>query len=180
MYTYRTLPKGGEITSTIDGRISSERHPSHNSAGRVSLKLKSSEMAKQEDSLMEEITDNNMTHDTVQVKIENLQKVSDEYTEMKRQKMDGDESSVYNTVDLYDEHESQVRQEPLFPTIKEKTQEEVVEDPPQITVEDEFIPIGARGKVHWNFAITAASTDAEINAQGPGSLTNAVIQVEKC
>ena len=54
-----------------------------------------------------------------------------------------------------------------------------MEDPPQITVEDEFIPIGARGKVHWNFAITAASTDAEINAQGPGSLTNAVIQVDK-
>ena len=38
---------------------------------------------------------------------------------------------------------------------------------------------GIVGKVHWTFVITAASTDDEINVEGPGGLTNAVIQVEK-
>ena len=49
----------------------------------------------------------------------------------------------------------------------------------EISAEEEFIPISARGKVYWKFAITAAITDARIDSKGPGSLTNAIIQVKK-
>ena len=52
-------------------------------------------------------------------------------------------------------------------------------EPPPVTAEEEFIPIGARGKVQWEFVLTAATTYDKINAERPGSLTNAVIQVEK-
>ena len=58
-----------------------------------------------------------------------------------------------------------------MPTIAEKIQEETPEeDPPVTTVDREFIPIGARGKLQWIFVLTVASTDEEINAQGPGRL----------
>ena len=52
-------------------------------------------------------------------------------------------------------------------------------DPPPVTAEDEFIPIGAREKVQWKLILTAVTTDDKINAKGPGRLTNALIQVEK-
>ena len=45
-----------------------------------------------------------------------------------------------------------------------------------ITKEEEFIPIGARGQPQWKFVLTRDMTDSEISKQGPGSLTNAVIQ----
>ena len=99
--------------------------------------------------------------------------------EQKRQRLDEDNSTTYNTVELYRDNEYHATQDAPMPTIEENTPEEpIVVDPTAIRTEEEFIPIGARGKVHWTFAITAASTDEEINAQGPGSLMNAVIQVE--
>ena len=67
-----------------------------------------------------------------------------------------------------------------MPTITENPQEEWTKvEPPIIAEEEEFIPIGACGKVTWTFVLTAATTDDEIVKQGPGSLTNAVIQVEE-
>ena len=67
-----------------------------------------------------------------------------------------------------------------MPTILEKPHQDLTEDePPIIYVEEEFIPIGARSKVHWSFVLTAGTTDDDIYKQGPGSLTNVVIQVEK-
>ena len=117
-------------------------------------------------------------HDTVEVKIENLKKVYDEYAEKKRQKLDGDDSLVYDTVELIDDDE-QPQQEKTLATIEETGQNKEADDPNIITAEEEFISIGARGKVQWTFNITADTTDEEIAGQGPGSLTNAVIQVEK-
>ena len=121
---------------------------------------------------------NDSTHDTVEVKIENLKKVCDEHAEKKRQRLDGDESSVYDTVDLIDD-EDRPQQEATLEVIDETGQTEVAAAPTIITAEEEFIPVGPRGKVSWTFNITAATTDDEIAGQGPGSLTNAVIQVEK-
>ena len=121
---------------------------------------------------------NVLTHDTVEVKIENLKKVYDEHAEKKRQRLDGDESSVYDTVDLIDD-DDRPQQESTLDVIEETGQTKVVAEPTIITAEDEFIPVGPRGKVSWTFDITAVTTDEEIAKQGPGSLTNAVIQVEK-
>ena len=65
--------------------------------------------------------------DTVKVKIENLQKVCTEYTNQKRQKVDGsDKSTSYNTVDLYGNNEHAGRPEPMI-TITE-SQEAPEED----------------------------------------------------
>ena len=146
------------------------------------------------------------TPELVKIKIENLQKVCTEYSDQKRQNIDNaDNSTSYNTVDLYDNN-NYVKKSPnnvSMPTIEEPNKEpaddkstgkfleeetnhveettQEVENAvnlPPVTAEDEFIPIGARGKVHWKFVLTAATTDKDISGKGPGSLTNAVIQVE--
>ena len=68
---------------------------------------------------------------------------------------------------------------PMPPIVEHAQGEPGGDDPPLISPEEEFVPIGARGKVHWDFVLTAATADSEIATQGPGSLTNAVIKVEK-
>lgn len=128
-----------------------------------------------EDGKGEEGKTSELTH----VSIENLQHVDEEYSDLKRQKTDGDNSTTHNTLDLYGDNEYFSNQGSPMPTIAEKPQDDSIDDPPMIMAEEEFIPIGARGKVEWKFVLTAATTDQEINGQGPGSLTNAVIQVEK-
>ena len=64
--------------------------------------------------------------------------------------------------------------------VEETTQEvaNAVNLPP-VTDEDGFILIGTQRKVHWKFVLAAATTDKDISGEGPGSLTNAVIQMEK-
>ena len=117
-------------------------------------------------------------YDTVEIKIENLQKVQEEESEQKRQRIDGDNSTAYKTVDLIGENDSASAAQ--MSIIDEHAADTEIEQEPQaVTAEEEFIPVGARGKVHWTFAITAATTNDEIKNEGPGSLTNAVIQVEK-
>ena len=129
-----------------------------------------------EDQNMEDV----LTSEQGQVDIENLQEVHQSSTEAKRQKTDGDNSTTHDTIDLYGDNEYHKNLEASMPPIEETEQDEADdEEPPEITAEEEFVPIGARGKVHWDFALTAVTTDDEIAKQGPGSLTNAVIQVEK-
>ena len=120
----------------------------------------------------------------VAINIKGLAKVCEEYAD-KRQKNEESEISSkasYTLDDLYgDNGVPPANKGSAIPSITEnsgtdKTEEE---DQPEIRAEEEFIPIGARGKVQWKIAITAVTTDAEINSQGPGSLTNAVIQVKK-
>ena len=48
-----------------------------------------------------------------------------------------------------------------------------------ITKDEEFIPIGARGRPQWKFILTRDMTDSQIFKQGLGGLTNTVIQAEK-
>ena len=122
---------------------------------------------------------NNEGQQSMTVKLEVLQKVSNDYSDLKRQKLDSD-STTCNTMDLYGDNEYHKGLKTPMPTIEEKQQDDRREDePPMIPAEEEFIPIGAKGKVHWAFTITAVTTDDEIKEQGPGSLTNAVTQVEK-
>ena len=109
--------------------------------------------------------------DTVKVKIENLQKVCTEYSNQKRQKVDStDDSTTYNTVDLYGNNEHAglppdtmltitEPQEALEDNASEKgttkpdgavitPESENAIDLTAILAEEEFIPIGSRGKVH--------------------------------
>ena len=58
--------------------------------------------------------------DTAQVKIENLQKVCEDYSEQKRQRVDEDNSTTYNTVELYGDNEYHATQDAPMPTIEEK------------------------------------------------------------
>ena len=90
---------------------------------------------------------NDSTHDTVEVKIENLKKVYDEHAKKKRQRLDGDESSVYDTVDLIDD-EDRPQQEATLEVIDETGQTEVAAAPTIITAEEEFIPVGSRVRCH--------------------------------
>ena len=119
------------------------------------------------------------TPDSVKIKIENLQKNCMDYSDQKRQKIDdADDSTSYNTVDLYGDNEYvQKSPEKVSLPIIEEPNEALTEDPPEdkslednmqqgnettqeigdaanlspATAEDEFIPIGAHGKVHWIF-----------------------------
>ena len=117
--------------------------------------------------------------DSAQINIENLQQVNAEASDLKRQKLDGD-STTCNTMDLYGDNEYHKGLDNSMPTIEETKKDDRQDDAPPLTpAEEEFIPIGAKGKVHWAFTITAATTDDEINAQGPGALTHAVTQIEK-
>ena len=67
----------------------------------------------------------------------------DEHAEKKRQRLDGDESSVYDTVDLIDD-DDRPQQESTLDVIEETGQTKVVAEPTIITAEDEFIPVGPR------------------------------------
>lgn len=118
------------------------------------------------------------TFDTIAIKIENLQQVRDDASDTKRQRTEGDNSTAYKTVDLISDEGDKTNTQ--MPTIEEQSLE-VNSGPEQeeSTEEEDFIPVGARGKVHWPFVITTDTTDTEIRGQGPGRLTHAVIQVEK-
>ena len=108
--------------------------------------------------------------------------MSDNYSDQKRQKTGGD-STTCNTEALYNNKEHHTKAKSpgqKFDTIEDASYEAADAKDTPILVEDEFIPIGKRGKVAWKFFLTAATTDDEINKEGLGSLTNAVIQVEKC
>ena len=126
--------------------------------------------------------DNNVEmFDSTEIKIENLQKVSDNYLDQKRQKTGGD-STTCDTEALYGGNEHHTKEKSLgqlTDTIEETSFEAADAKDTPILVEDEFIPIGKRGKVAWKFVLAAATTDDEINKEGLGSLTNAVIQVKK-
>ena len=86
----------------------------------------------------------------MQIKIENLQKVCTKYSDHKRQKTDGtDKSTTYNTADLHDKKEYQdwlLSKPAAMPTIAEQNKEPAAHKIIEIIEEEEFIPIGSRGK----------------------------------
>ena len=121
--------------------------------------------------------------ESVVIKMEDLAKVGTKYAE-KRQKNNDEDNRLHDTHDLYgDNGISYSKERNAMPsideTIEEKGSSTAGKDVIEINEEEEFIPIGARGKVQWKFAITAATTDSKIDGDGLGSLNNAVIQLEK-